>query len=166
MTALAISHLVRRVVVTAAIVCSAGAALPIAASQADPLTSEKIGRLQEQVDQLKARLADHEKAPAGSEWVQAAPWIALGIIGIWVATGWFLYINKERARVWEKHPDSAALGSLTNNVAELKKAVLEVGAAVKTARDDVKVITGNVQELWKTIATDSLRVSDRPKEGP
>jgi hypothetical protein len=129
-----------------------------AAATADPATTEALSRLRDDVDRLKieldlrqqlSRLQQDANRPA---WVHAAPWVALGVVGIWVATGWLLYISKERRRVWAKHPDPTTLSSLTASITELKTTVTELRDMVEKAGTEVEGVTENIQRLWKTLA--------------
>jgi hypothetical protein len=205
MTGSAKLHLLRRAVLSAAIVGTIGVALslagyqdqgapsapapapktatataskvPATAAAADPAPTEVLTRLRDDVDRLKIeldlrqqlwRLQQDANRPA---WVHAAPWVALAVVGIWVATGWLLYISKERQRVWAKHPDPTTLSTLTASITELKTTVTELRGMVESARTDVAGVTENIQGLWKTLATISTgagapRVTSPPITSP
>lgn len=146
--------------------------VPATAAAADPATTEILTRLRDDVDRLKIeldlrqqlwRLQQEANRPA---WVHAAPWIALAIVGIWVATGWLLYINKERERVWAKHPDPTTLSTLTASITELKTTVTELRGMVQNARTDVAGVTENIQGLWKTLASISIDTGVTPATQP
>jgi uncharacterized protein YlxW (UPF0749 family) len=128
-------------------------------------TTEKLAELQRDVAQLKselgfrqeiARLKQEIEERSKPPWVLAAPWVALGIVGLAFAIAWLMLNWRERVLKWHKEPDAATVDRLAERLAELKAQVSELSTSIGEMSKSVTTVNGNLVELWKSLAISRL----------
>jgi hypothetical protein len=125
-----------------------------------PIT-EKLTELQRDVAQLKselglrqeiARLKQEIEERSKPTWVLAAPWVALGIVGLAFAIAWLVLNWRERVLKWHREPDAATVDKLAERLAELEARVSELNKGIGEMSKSVTTVSGNLNEFWKSLA--------------
>ena len=134
------------------------AAQPTVAATAEEIASlkrhvaqlESEFGLREEVSRLRKDL--EERSRPKRPWAEAAPWIALAVVGLGFAIAWLMLNWRERVLGWQKQPDPKALDDLAGRVKALDGQISKLGDKLGEMGSGVTAVNASLTELWKALA--------------
>jgi peptidoglycan hydrolase CwlO-like protein len=148
--------------------CAAQSNLPQPPASVEQSTAEKLAELQRDVTQLKSELALREEVSqlrreveerSKPAWVLAAPWVALGIVGLGFVVAWLVLNFRERVLKWHKESDPKTLDGLEERLKKLDGQVVELSSRIGEIGKQVTAVNTSINELWRTLAISRLMSS-------